>query len=53
VSVSVAGARAEVALLVNGNHGCWTYFLRGDQGRHETECGNGPTVNWDDPTFIQ
>jgi hypothetical protein len=53
VSVSVAEARAEVALLVNGDYGYWMYFLRGDQGWYETESGNGPTIDWDDPTFIQ
>ena len=41
-----------MALLVNGNYAYWTYFL-GDQGWHETESGNGPTIDWDDPTFIQ
>jgi hypothetical protein len=53
VSVDVAGPRAEVALLVNGEYGYWTYFLRDDQGWHETVSGNGPTIDWDDPTFIQ
>src|SRR4051794_22555041 len=31
VSVTVAGDRAEVALVVNGDHDHWTYFQRDDQ----------------------
>jgi hypothetical protein len=53
VSVTVAGARAEVALLVNGDYGYWMYFKRDDQGWCETVSGNRPTHGWDDPTVIE
>ena len=53
VSVTVAGDRAEVALLVNGDHGYWMYFLHDDDGWRETVSGNGPTSGWDDPTLIE
>jgi hypothetical protein len=47
VSVAVAGNRAEVALLVNGDYGYWMYFQRDDQGWYERVSGNGPTIDWD------
>jgi hypothetical protein len=53
VSVTVAGGRAEVALLVNGDYGYWMYFQREDQAWCETASGNGPTNGWDDPTLIE
>jgi hypothetical protein len=53
VSVTVAGDRAEVALLVNGDYGYWMYFERDAQGWCETVSGNGPTDGWDDPTLIE
>jgi hypothetical protein len=53
VSVSVVGNRAEVALLVDGDHGCWMYFRRDDLGWSETVAGNGPVVGWDHPEHIQ
>jgi hypothetical protein len=53
VSVALAGNRAEVALLVNGDYGYWMYFQRDDEGWCETVSGNGPTIGWDDPTAIE
>lgn len=53
VSTTLAGNRAEVALLVNGDYSYCMYFLRDQDGWHETVSGNGPTIGWDDPTFIQ
>ncbi len=52
VSVSVVGRRAEVAVVVNGDHEHWTYFQRDEEGWHETVSGNGPTLGWDDPGAV-
>ena len=53
VSVTIAGNRAEVALVVNGDYGYWMYFQRDDEGWCETVSGNGRTVDWHDPSGIQ
>lgn len=53
VSTTIAGHRAEVVLLVNGDHGYWMYFLRDGEGWRVTVSGNGPTIGWDDPTDIE
>jgi len=51
-SVTVVGDRAEVALIVNGDYGYWTYFQRDGQGWYETVTGSAPTTGWDDPGCI-
>ena len=51
-SVTVASDRAEVALVVNGDYGYWTYFQRDGQCWYETVTGSAPTTGWDDPGFI-
>jgi hypothetical protein len=53
VSVAVVGARAEMALLVDGDHEYWSYFQRDSHGWRETVTGNAPTSGWDDPRAIQ
>jgi hypothetical protein len=53
VSVTVAGNRAEVPLLVNGDYGYWMYFLHDDEGWSKTVSGNGPTDGWDDPSVLE
>ena len=53
VSITLAGSRGEVALLVNGDYGYWMYFLRDEDGWSEITSGNGPTIGWDDPTYIE
>jgi hypothetical protein len=53
VSLTVAGDRAEVALLVNGDYEYWMYFQRDSRGWCETVTGNAPTAGWDDPRSIQ
>jgi hypothetical protein len=49
-SVTVAGARAEVALAVNGNDGYWVYYERDGSGWEETMSGNSPTTGRADPS---
>ena len=51
--MTIAGNRAEVALVVNGDYGYWMYFQRADEGWCKTVSGNGRTVDWDDPSGIQ
>lgn len=53
VSITVAGDRAEVALLVDGDYEYWLYFQRGQEGWRETVSSNGRTIGWDDPSVIQ
>lgn len=50
--MTVAGDRAEVALVVNGNDDYWVYYQRDDNGWKATVSGNGPTTGWDDPNAI-
>jgi hypothetical protein len=53
VTVTVAGDRAEVALLVNGDYEYWDYYVHFDGAWHPVVGGNGPTWGWDDPRVIQ
>jgi hypothetical protein len=53
VQVTVAGDRAEVALLVD-DYEYWMYFKRELHGPwSETISGNAPTDGWDDPSRVE
>jgi hypothetical protein len=43
VSVTVAGNRADVALVVNGDYEYWEYGLRGEEGWIDAGSGNSPS----------
>jgi hypothetical protein len=54
VSVDVRGDRAEVVLDTDPSYPYWVYCVRNTDGRwREAAGGNGPTIGWDDPSFIQ
>ena len=50
VSVDVRGDRAEVVIDTDPSYQYWVYCVRRDDGWHEGVSGNGPTINWDDPS---
>lgn len=52
-SVTLAGDRAEVSLTISGQHNYWAYYQRDSDGWHETVSGDGPTIDWQDPSAIQ
>lgn len=53
VETTVRGDRAEVVLEVGPGYREWVYCMREQHGWGEWTSGNGPTIRWDDPTFIE
>jgi len=53
VTVTVAGDRAEVAQVVNGGYEYWAYFVRDEQDWLEAGNGNGPSIDWAQPSALE
>lgn len=53
VETTVRDDRAEVVLQVGPGYREWFYCVREQHGWVERASGNGPTIGWDDPTFIE
>ena len=53
VAVDIRGDRAEVIIDTEPSYRDYVYCQRRRDGWCEVVSGNGPTVGWDDPSFIQ
>jgi hypothetical protein len=53
VAVDVRGDRAEVVIDTDPSHPDWVYCVRRDGRWFEVVSGNGPSIGWDDPYYLE